>query len=146
MKHSDTDISSKEIVEIQDASLTNQSESEEKLDKYNLFFGKQLQSPILGYHYQLLDLPTNCIPSTTLDTSLLHIPVYAHLKIYDIKPVHLPKAESILSALQLQLSEYTVLSKSSKEISSTTRLSEENELSALLQHSKQYKNYESEIN
>ncbi|XP_011690199.1 PREDICTED: WD repeat-containing protein on Y chromosome [Wasmannia auropunctata] len=109
----------------------NHSKSQKKeLDEFDLAYGRQLQSPILGYHCQFPDLPTSCIPPTILDTSLLHIPVYAHLKIYDLKPVRLPEAPSILSALQLQFSEGTVLSKSSREMS-TARLSEENGVSTL---------------
>ncbi|XP_011871420.1 PREDICTED: uncharacterized protein LOC105563986 isoform X2 [Vollenhovia emeryi] len=127
MQHAD--ISSGEEAESQDASFAEHSESREKLDEFDLVYGKQLQSPILGHHYQLLDLPTSCIPSTILDTSLLHIPVYAHLKVYDVKPVRLPEPPSILSALQLQLSEGTALSKSPREMPSTARLSEDDGVS-----------------
>ncbi|XP_011164416.1 WD repeat-containing protein on Y chromosome-like [Solenopsis invicta] len=116
--------------EISDLSTSSRSHSESK-DEFDEFdLGRKLQSPILGHHCQLPDLPTSCVPSTILDTSLLHIPVYAHLKVYDLKPVQLPQVPSILSALQLQFSEGTVLSKSSREISSTARLSED-QLSAL---------------
>ncbi|XP_070154802.1 uncharacterized protein [Polyergus mexicanus] len=107
----------------------NHSESKKKLDQFDVNYGKELQSPILGYRYQLPNLPTSYIPSTTLDTSLLHIPVYAHLKVYDLKPVRLPEIPSILSALHLQFSEDNVLSKSSREISSTARISEEDRVS-----------------
>ncbi|XP_072755564.1 uncharacterized protein [Anoplolepis gracilipes] len=116
---------------IQDISFMNHSESErKKLDQFDVAYGRELQSPILGYRYQLPDLPTNHVPSTILDTSLLHIPVYTHLKVYDLKPVQLPEIPSILSALHLQFSEDTVLSKSSREISSTARISEEGRVSA----------------
>ncbi|XP_036145779.1 uncharacterized protein LOC105828449 isoform X2 [Monomorium pharaonis] len=112
-----------------DASPRNHSESGEELDEFNQ--GRQLRSPILGHQCQLPDLLTCCVPSTILDTSLLYIPIYTHLKIYDLKPVQLPEPPSILPALQLQFSEGTMLSKSSKEISSTARLSEEDGISAL---------------
>ncbi|XP_018315858.1 chymotrypsin-1 [Mycetomoellerius zeteki] len=110
--------------EIQDAPSANHSRKE--LDEFDLIYGRKLCSPILGYNCQLPDLPTSSIPSTTLDTSLLHIPIYAHLKIYSLEPVRLPEPPSILSSLQLQFSEGTILSKSSREISLTARLSEEN--------------------
>lgn len=67
------DIPNREEAEVHDASFTNHSESRQEFDKFNSVYGKKLQSPILGYHYQLLDLPTSCIPSTILDTSLLHV-------------------------------------------------------------------------
>lgn len=53
--------------------LINHSESKKELDEFNTVYGRELQSPILGYHYQLPDLPTSYVPSTTLDTSLLHV-------------------------------------------------------------------------
>jgi len=137
--------------EAQDGFSANHSESRKELDELDLVYGKKLRSPILGYHCQFPDLPTSCIPSITLDTSLLHvrfndmhslqglhkifqfylfaygsfatdylstiiidsfaiyifylqIPIYAHLKVYDPKPVRLPEAPSIMSALQLQFS------------------------------------------
>ncbi|XP_011062169.1 PREDICTED: uncharacterized protein LOC105150644 isoform X3 [Acromyrmex echinatior] len=55
------------------------------------------------------------------------IPIYTHLKTYDLKPVCLPEPPSILS---LQFLEGTILSKSSKEIL-TARLSEEDDILAL---------------
>jgi len=66
------DISNEEEVdhEAQDASFANHSESTKELD---LIYGRKLHSPILGYHCQFPDLPTSCIPSITLDTSLLHV-------------------------------------------------------------------------
>ncbi|XP_011647116.1 uncharacterized protein LOC105433472 [Pogonomyrmex barbatus] len=115
---------------VEEAPSINHSETKESSHESDLIYGKKLQSPILGYHHRLPDLPTNSIPLTTLDTSLLHIPVYAHLKIYDLKPVQLPEAPSILSTLHPQFSEGTMLNESSKEISSTARLSEEDGVSA----------------
>ncbi|CAL1683360.1 unnamed protein product [Lasius platythorax] len=116
--------------QIRDIPFVNHLESERKLDPFDVVYGRELQSPILGDRYQLPDLPTCYVPSTTLDTSLLHIPIYAHLKVYDLKPVRLPETPIILSALHLQFSsEDTAPSKSSKEISSTARISEEDRVS-----------------
>ncbi|KAL6428321.1 hypothetical protein ACFW04_008548 [Cataglyphis niger] len=96
---------SKEVEQqIQVVPFINHSESKRKFDQFDVNYGKELQFPILGCHYQLPDLPTSYVPSTILDTSLLHIPVYTHLKVYDLKPVRLPEIPSILSALHLQLS------------------------------------------
>ncbi|KYM87782.1 hypothetical protein ALC53_03217 [Atta colombica] len=126
MQHSDI-FSEESECEVQDVPSTNHSEKE---IEFNLIYDRKLCSPILGYNFQLPDLSTSCIPSTTLDTSLLHIPIYAHLKIYDLKPVCLPEPSSILSSFIMQL-EDTILSKSSREISLTARLSEKDDISAL---------------
>ncbi|XP_011062167.1 PREDICTED: uncharacterized protein LOC105150644 isoform X1 [Acromyrmex echinatior] len=123
MQHSDI-FSEEAECKVQDAPSANYSGKEIEL---NLIYGRKLCSPILGYNYQLPDLSTNCISPTILDTSLLHIPIYTHLKTYDLKPVCLPEPPSILS---LQFLEGTILSKSSKEIL-TARLSEEDDILAL---------------
>ncbi|XP_020285203.1 WD repeat-containing protein on Y chromosome [Pseudomyrmex gracilis] len=123
------DISSRKEVKQQSQDFT----SADRLgsDQFDLVYGRKLKSPVLGHHYQLPDLPTNYLPPTILDTSLLHIPVYAHLKVYDLEPVRLPEMPSILSSLcndVMQSSENTVRSKSSKV--STARMSEEDKISA----------------
>lgn len=59
--------------QIRDIPFINHSESKKKLDQFDVNYGKELQSPILGYRYQLPNLPTTYLPSTTLDTSLLHV-------------------------------------------------------------------------
>ncbi|KMQ89103.1 out at first protein [Lasius niger] len=58
--------------QIRDIPFVNHLESERKLDPFDVVYGRELQSPILGDRYQLPDLPTCYVPSTTLDTSLLH--------------------------------------------------------------------------
>lgn len=69
----DTNMSKEVEQEIGDIPFINHSESKKKLDQFNIAYGRTLQSPILGYHYQLPDLSTSYVPSTTLDTSLLHV-------------------------------------------------------------------------
>lgn len=71
----DTDIFNEKKMKskIQDNASINHLKSQEKYDQSNLVYGRKLQSPILGYNYQLPDLSTNCVPATTLDTSLLHV-------------------------------------------------------------------------
>lgn len=59
--------------QIRDIPFVNHLESERKLDPFDVVYGRELQSPILGDRYQLPDLPTCYVPSTTLDTSLLHV-------------------------------------------------------------------------
>ncbi|XP_025156257.1 WD repeat-containing protein on Y chromosome-like isoform X2 [Harpegnathos saltator] len=88
----------------QDSSLTDESQRNKEPDQSDSVYGKNLRFPILGYRYELPDLPTSYVPSITLDTTLLHIPVYTHLKIHDLKPVRRPKPPSILSTLHLQFS------------------------------------------
>ncbi|XP_032682156.1 WD repeat-containing protein on Y chromosome-like [Odontomachus brunneus] len=112
----------------QDVSLIDELQVNEETDQFDSVYGKNLRSPILGYHYELPDLPTSYVPSITLDTALLHIPVYTHLKIHDLKPVKRPKTPSILSALHLQFSEDA--RKFSREVSSIARASEEDTTSA----------------
>jgi len=65
---------SKEVEQqIENIPFRNHSESKKKLDQFDVAYSRELQSPILGYHYQLPDLPTSYVPSTILDTSLLHV-------------------------------------------------------------------------
>lgn len=65
---------SKEVErQIENISPRNHSESKKKLDQFDIAYNRELQSPILGYHYQLPDLPTSYISTTILDTSLLHV-------------------------------------------------------------------------
>lgn len=65
---------SKEVErQIQVVPFINHSESKRKFDQFDVNYGKELQFPILGCHYQLPDLPTSYVPSTILDTSLLHV-------------------------------------------------------------------------
>lgn len=59
--------------QIQDISSTDEPRENKKTDQSDSVFGKNLRSPILGYHYELPDLPTSYVPSITLDTSLLHV-------------------------------------------------------------------------
>lgn len=65
------DISSRKEVkqQIQDFTSTDRLGS----DQFDLVYGRKLKSPVLGHHYQSPDLPTNYLPPTILDTSLLHV-------------------------------------------------------------------------
>lgn len=59
--------------QIQDISFIDESQINKELNQCDLVYGKSLQSPILGYRYELPDLPTSYVPSITLDTTLLHV-------------------------------------------------------------------------
>lgn len=67
------DIFNEEEAECEHAPSANHLELREELDEFDLVYGRKLRSPILGYNCQLPDLPTSCVPSTILDTSLLHV-------------------------------------------------------------------------
>lgn len=59
---------------VQNNSFVNHLKSQdEEYDQSDIIYGRKLQSPILGYNYQLPNLSTNYVPVTTLDTSLLHV-------------------------------------------------------------------------
>ncbi|XP_043252503.1 WD repeat-containing protein on Y chromosome-like [Colletes gigas] len=65
--------------------------------------GESLKPPILGSSYRVPDIPKKCIEPMILDTSLPYIPVYTHLKIYDLKPVERPNTPPTLSELRLKI-------------------------------------------
>lgn len=59
--------------QVQDVPLADELQVDEETDQFDLVYGKNLRSPILGYRYELPDLPTSYVPSITLDTALLHV-------------------------------------------------------------------------
>ncbi|XP_017793189.1 PREDICTED: WD repeat-containing protein on Y chromosome-like [Habropoda laboriosa] len=67
-----------------------------------LIYGNGLKPPILGSSYRVPDIPTKYIEPTVLDTSLPYIPVYTHLKMYDLKPIKRTSTPPLLSELRLK--------------------------------------------
>ncbi|KAK2581889.1 hypothetical protein KPH14_002349 [Odynerus spinipes] len=86
-----------------------------------LLQGNKLKAPILSNGYRIPDLPRNRLVPTILDTSLSCIPIYAHLKTYDLKPVERPPTPPILTNLRAKFREGTESNKSSKLSSRTSR-------------------------
>lgn len=67
-----------------------------------LTFENDSDLSILNSSYQIPDIPKKYIEPIILDTSLPYIPVYIHLKTYDLKPLEKPQTPSILSELRLR--------------------------------------------
>ncbi|XP_031846185.1 uncharacterized protein LOC116432874 [Nomia melanderi] len=63
-------------------------------------YGRNLEAAIQANFYKIPDIPKKYIEPIILDTSLPYIPLYAHLKTYDLKPVKRPKTPPLLYALR----------------------------------------------
>ncbi|XP_076181928.1 uncharacterized protein LOC143154048 [Ptiloglossa arizonensis] len=104
-----------------------------------ILYGESLKAPILGHSYRVPDIPKKYIEPTILDTSLSYIPVYAHLKTYDLKPVERPSTPCTLTELRLKIlcredrgscsssNASPLTGRTSKQRSSITMKSRENE-------------------
>ncbi|CAK9805898.1 hypothetical protein ANTPLA_LOCUS4708 [Anthophora plagiata] len=68
----------------------------------SLIYGNSLEPSILDSSYQVPDIPTKYIEPAVLDTSLPYIPIYAHLKMYDLKPIKRISTPPLLSELRLK--------------------------------------------
>ncbi|XP_076385078.1 uncharacterized protein LOC105663280 [Megachile rotundata] len=106
-------------------------------------------SAILGRFYRAPDVPKRYAEPTILDTSLPYIPIYTHLKMYDLESIERPKTPPILNDLRLKFSyrdDYAVpescrsskaspsTGRTSKGRSSLTLKSRDSERSLKMQH------------
>ncbi|XP_012236496.2 uncharacterized protein LOC105680272 [Bombus impatiens] len=88
-------------------------------------YGNGLESPILGSSFRVPDIPKRYIEPIALDTSLPYIPVYMHLKTYDLKSIERPSTPPILTELRLKCQNDAESCKSSKALPSSRRSSKE---------------------
>ncbi|CAK9825592.1 hypothetical protein ANTRET_LOCUS3568 [Anthophora retusa] len=84
-----------------DPNVSNLNDARNEVSS-SLIYGNVLKPSILGSSYRVPDIPTKYIEPAVLDTSLPYIPVYAHLKIYDLKPVKRIPTPPLLSELRLK--------------------------------------------
>ncbi|XP_076303749.1 uncharacterized protein LOC143221947 [Lasioglossum baleicum] len=63
-------------------------------------YDRRLRTSITESFLRDLDIPEDSIEPIILDTSLPYIPIYAHLKMYDLKPIERPKTPPLLAILR----------------------------------------------
>ncbi|XP_054004109.1 WD repeat-containing protein on Y chromosome-like isoform X2 [Hylaeus anthracinus] len=94
-----------DVIEEKDLALADSNESDSSDNETTFIYGKSLRPPILGSFYRVPDISKKYIEPTILDTSLSYIPVYEHLKMYDLKPVERPNTPPTLSELRSKVLE-----------------------------------------
>ncbi|XP_076376219.1 uncharacterized protein LOC143259148 [Megalopta genalis] len=63
-------------------------------------YDKALRTPIRKSFLKAFDIPNESVDPVILDTSLPYIPIYTHLKTYNLKPIERPKTPPMLSMLR----------------------------------------------
>ncbi|XP_076641537.1 uncharacterized protein LOC143352712 [Halictus rubicundus] len=88
-------------------------------------YDKDLRTSIRESFLRVLDIPEDSIEPVVLDTSLPYIPIYAHLRTYDLKPIERPKTPPLLVTLRskaLDRENAEILTEQTEETSVTESL------------------------
>ncbi|XP_078048067.1 uncharacterized protein LOC144475735 [Augochlora pura] len=64
------------------------------------FYDKGIRTPIRNSFLNVFDIPDESIEPVILDTSLPYIPIYTHLRTYNLKPIERPKTPPMLTMLR----------------------------------------------